>query len=98
MESSALGWEDPVKSGILGAFRNFLSSHELCGTPCTFMCDRQDRARQQQIPTHNVDERTAVFAKRGSGFSVQPLRRGTVRLLSFPVGLCDVQTSQTVLP
>jgi hypothetical protein len=55
------------------------------------------KGAETTIQTHYVETITALFAKGGSGVSVQPCRRGTVRFLSIPVGRCDVQTSVTFL-
>jgi hypothetical protein len=52
---------------------------------CPFRTSEQ-RAQKQTIPTQNVDKVRVLFANEGSGFSVQPCRRKTVRLLSFPLG------------
>jgi hypothetical protein len=57
-----------------------------------------DRAPKQTTLTHNVDTITALFAKGGSGFTVQPCPRRTARLISLPSGSCDVQTLQIKLP
>jgi hypothetical protein len=59
---------------------------------------QRKKSAETTIQTHNVEKIAALFAKGGSGVSVQPCPLGTVRFLSFPVGRCDVQTPQLVLP
>jgi hypothetical protein len=108
-ENDAAVHQDALNASFLAfTFFEASSTDALCSSGVDFVSGfpkrvcpwraGEERARKQTIPTLTVDKIAMLFAKGGSGFSVQPCRRGTARLLSFPGGRRDVQTPQIVLP